>query len=90
MFIWNTANGHIVSSMQLVPQILLDVPKCCAWGGFVKDVKLRTTTDYQFALSGGRKLTFWKLDPKLGQVSHDLVSTGMMVRDYTCLAFSKN
>lgn len=63
MFIWNTTNGHIVSSMQLVPQILLDVPKCCAWGGFVKDVKLRTTTDYQFALSGGRKLTFWKLDP---------------------------
>ena len=46
MFIWNTANGHIVCSTQLIPTILLESPNCCAWGGFTKDVKLRPTVDY--------------------------------------------
>ena len=40
MFIWNTSNGHIVCSTQLIPTILLESPACCAWGGFVKDVKV--------------------------------------------------
>ena len=90
MFIWNTTNGHIVSSVQLIPQIILETPKCCAWGGFVKDVKLRPTANYQFALSGGRKMTMWSLDPTKGQCSTDLVNTGMMVREYTCMTYSKN
>ena len=41
LFVWNTANGHIVSSLALVPSVTTESPKCLAWGGFVKDVKGR-------------------------------------------------
>lgn len=46
LFVWNTANGHIVSSLPLVPSVFSENPKCMAWGGFVKDVKGRPTTNY--------------------------------------------
>ena len=46
----------------------------------MKDVKLRPTTDYQFAVAGGRKLTMWQLNPVAGQSQNELVSTGSMVR----------
>jgi WD40 repeat protein len=46
LFIWNTANGHIVSSLPLVPSVFTENPKCLAWGGYVKDVKGRPTTNY--------------------------------------------
>lgn len=90
MFIWNTANGHIVSSVQLYPSVLSEAPRCAAWGGFVKDVKLRATTNYQFSMSGGRKLVMWQLNPVVGQCTNELVNTGMMVREYTCMTYSKN
>jgi WD40 repeat protein len=46
LFVWNTANGHIVSSLPLVPSVITENPKCMAWGGFVKDIKGRPTTNY--------------------------------------------
>ena len=43
LFIWNMANGSIVSSMQLVPGVFAEGAKCLKWGGFAKDIKLRPT-----------------------------------------------
>lgn len=43
MFIWNTSNGFIVSSIQVVPTVFAESPRCINWGGYVKDVKLRPT-----------------------------------------------
>ena len=56
MFIWNTANGYIVSSVQLVPTVFSESPRCLKWGGYVKDIKLRPTAKYQFAISASKKL----------------------------------
>lgn len=89
MFIWNTSNGFIVSSVQVIPQIFAEAPRCINWGGFVKDIKLRPTNKYQFAMSGSKKLVFSSLDPATGQISNELVNTGAFLRDYSCLAFSK-
>jgi len=36
------------------------------WGGYVKDIKLRDTGKYQFAVSGSKKLTLWQLDASAG------------------------
>lgn len=63
LFIWNTSNGSIVSSLSIVPQIFAQEVKCLKWGGMVKDIKLRNTTDYQFAISGSKKLTLWSVNP---------------------------
>ena len=46
LFIWNTANGHIVSNINLIPSTFSEAPRYVKWGGFVKDVKLRPTTKY--------------------------------------------
>ena len=46
LFIWNTKNGHIVSSLPLVPSVFAESPRCAAWGGYVKDIKLRPTQNY--------------------------------------------
>ena len=45
MFIWNTANGHIVSSLAF-SSVFNEGPRCLAWGGHTKDVKLRPTQNY--------------------------------------------
>jgi WD40 repeat protein len=89
LFIWNTATGQIVSSLQVTPQIFPDGISSLSWGGFVKDIKLRNTTNYQFAIAGSKKLTLWSIDPAQGLCKNELLPTGAMVRDYTCLAFSK-
>ena len=90
MFIWNMANGHIVAQMPLVPSVFAEAPSCIAWGGMVKDVKLRQTTNYQFAISGARKMTLWQLVPATGQLLSEIINTGTLVRDYICMTFSKN
>jgi hypothetical protein len=89
MFIWDTSNGFIVTSMSIVPQTMAEAPKCAVWGGFVKDVKLRATARYQFAISGSKKLTVWSLCPSSGQMDYEQFSTGAFIRDYICLTFSK-
>lgn len=35
-------------------------------------------------------MTLWQLNPVSGQLNNELVSTGSMVRDYTCITYSKN
>ena len=66
MFIWNMTNGHIVSSVNIIPTIFAEAPKFIRWGGFVKDVKLRPTTKYQLALSGSKKLVMAQMEPATG------------------------
>ena len=46
MFLWDTTNGCIVASIRLIPDILSDSPRCLKFGGMVKDLKLRPTTNY--------------------------------------------
>jgi hypothetical protein len=55
----------------------------------VKDIKLRDTDKYQFSVSGSKKLTLWQLDATLGTVNYEVMQTGSMVRDYSCMTFSK-
>jgi WD40 repeat protein len=88
LFIWNTSNGYIVSSLQLIPQVFANAVSCLKWGGYVKDVKLRPTAKYQFAMAGAKKLTIWGLEPSTGQCFTENISTGTFVRDYTCMCFS--
>lgn len=35
-------------------------------------------------------MTMWQLNPMTGHLNTELVNTGTLVRDYTCLTFSKN
>jgi len=76
--------------MNVVPQIFAQSARSIAWGGFCKDIKLRATTNYQFAMAGSKKLTLWSLNPATGQCANEIVSTGTMVREYMCMTFSKN
>ena len=89
MFLWDTSNGCIVASIRLIPDILSDSPRCLKFGGMVKDLKLRPTTNYQFASSGSKKLLLWSLDPVKGALNTELISTGAFIRDYISFAFSK-
>ena len=41
-----------MASKQVVPTMFPEQPECATFGGFVKDIKMRETTNYQFALSG--------------------------------------
>ena len=90
LFIWNMKNGHIVSSLLLVPQVFAQGPTCIAWGGMVKDIKLRPTKNYQFAMAGSKKMTLWQLVPESGQLLTEIVNTGTLVREYICMTFSQN
>jgi len=91
MFIWNTANGHIVSSLAITPQFFTEAPKCLTWGGFSKDYTgNQTTNEYQFAIGGIKKITLWQLNPFTGQTKCDVVNTGTLNREYSCLSYSKN
>lgn len=87
LFIWDTSNGFIVTSVQLIPTVLSSPPTCASWGGFVKDVKLRPTSSYQFATSGN-KLMLWTLEPSTGALEYEQISTGTFIRNYICFSFS--
>jgi WD40 repeat protein len=89
LFIWNTLNGHIVSSLQVTPTIFPDGISSVCWGGFVKTKQLKNTQNYQFAIAGSKKLTLWNLDPTNGSCTYETLQAGSMVRDYSCLTFSK-
>jgi WD40 repeat protein len=89
LYIWDTTNGYIVTKLNLIPTIYTEAPKCIKWGGYTKDIKLRNTTNYQFAMSGAKKLNVWSLDASNGQANPELINTGTYVRDYSCLVFSK-
>lgn len=89
LFIWDTSNGFIVASVQLLPTYHTEAPSCMSWGGFVKDIKLRPTASYQFASAGNKKVMLWQLNPFEGALEPELIPTGAFIRDYICFAFSK-
>eukprot|EP00826_Nyctotherus_ovalis_P020852 TRINITY_DN1661_c0_g3_i2.p1 TRINITY_DN1661_c0_g3~~TRINITY_DN1661_c0_g3_i2.p1 ORF type:complete len:625 (-),score=159.27 TRINITY_DN1661_c0_g3_i2:71-1945(-) len=90
LFIWDMITGCIVSTMAVVPGIYTTGVTCARFGGFVKDIKLRATSKYQFAVAGGKRLAVWSLDPFSGEMKHEVMNTSPLVREYTCLAFSPN
>ena len=86
VFIWDTTSGCIVASCGIYPERI----NAIRWGGFAKDIKLRDTTKYQFATAGNKQICLWKLEPRLGQIEHEYINTGSVIREYLCLEFSKN
>lgn len=46
LFIWNTKNGHIVSSLAIIPSSFKEAPRCLTWGGYAKDQFGAATTSY--------------------------------------------
>ena len=61
---------------------------CAAFGGFVKDIKLRPTANYQFATAGAKKMALWNLDPYTGTLKYEYINTSNLIRDFTSLDFS--
>lgn len=89
MFLWDTANGYIISSKVVSPTLMAESPVSVCSGGMVKDVKLRDTNQYQFVTSGSAKLYMWALDPPTGSLNETIIPTGSYVRNYISFAFSK-
>lgn len=76
MFLWDTANGYIISSKVVTPTLMAETPVAVCSGGMVKDVKLRDTNQYQFVTAGAGKLFIWALDPPSGATNETLIPTG--------------
>lgn len=97
VFFWDMSSGYvskakircIVTSFLLSTAFFSEAPRSCVFGGYVKDVKLRETQNYQIALAGAERLVHIDLDPYKGQASPKVISSGSLSRSYTCLAFSK-
>lgn len=79
-------HSYIVGSVPMLPESINSMK----WGGFVKDIKGRDTTKYQFATSGQKMIYLWKLDAKSGTFEQEFINTGSTIRQYLCLSFSKN
>ncbi|EGR30971.1 WD40 repeat protein [Ichthyophthirius multifiliis] len=86
LFVWDTSNGYIVASCIIFPEKITTM----RWGGYAKDIKLRDTAKYQFATAGNKQICLWKLDSKTGQIEHEFINTGSVIREYKCLEYSKN
>lgn len=83
LYIWDMLTGCIVGTSSLRP---VDC-KAFEWGGRVKDVKRRNTTDFLFATAGD-SVFLWALTPSTGIIQHQELSTGSHRRLYTCLKFT--
>jgi len=86
IFIWDMATGNIVSSCSLFPTPTV----CMTWGGMIKDHRNLPTNNYLFANCGESVLCLWKLDPYKGLMEKEVVQTGNFLREYSCLAFTKD
>ena len=84
MFFWDMSTGYIVTSVPAHPNPLHAV----AWGGFVKDIKKRDTSNYLLATCGSKSVLLWSLNPRTGEITHEKVNMGTFYREFTCLAFS--
>lgn len=87
ILIWDLSNGYIVTVANCNPSPCTSV----AWGGMVKDIKRRDTSNYQLCTAGNQRMVLWSLDPRQGEISGERVVTegrGSMVRDFTSVAFS--
>ena len=86
-FIWDMKTGNIV--LNLTP--MFPLPTIFAiWGGFVRDERGNETRNYQYATCGDNQVCLWNVDPYQGTQERGEVQTGNFVRNYICLAFSKN
>jgi len=87
MFVWDMLSGYIVTSAVSNPSPCWDI----AWGGRVKDVKRRQTTDYLFATCGVEQVRVWAMTPSSGQLLSEKCSTAKVQssrRTFSCIAFS--
>ena len=89
VFFWDMNTGCVVTSFLLSAAFFSEAPRSCVFGGYIKDVKLRPTQNYQVSLAGAERLVHLDLDPYKGQASPKVISSGSLSRSYTCLAFSK-
>lgn len=87
LIVWDLYTGNIVTAVPVSPNPCNFV----TFGGMVKDIKMHDTQCYLFATAGKQTIEFWNLDPFMGTTGHDRIATGSaIVRDYTCLVFSKD
>ncbi|XXQ35592.1 WD domain, G-beta repeat [Plasmodiophora brassicae] len=69
LIVWDCRTGLIVGSALTAPS-----PFCAiAWGGRIKDVKRRPTSDCQFATCAEQEgpILMWKLTPSTGHLSYE-------------------
>ena len=86
MYIWDMHSGYIVTSSTISPSPCNDI----SWGGRVKDIKRRLTTDYLFATCGEQQVRIWAMTPSTGKLLAEKCNTSNLHsrRTFTCLAFS--
>lgn len=84
MFIWDLKTGNIVGSSAV------GLTTSVRWGGRVKDIKNRPTTQYQLATVCGnlQQVIIWTLDPATGAFSAEKCKSGQIQRNHTCCEFS--
>jgi WD40 repeat protein len=85
VFIWDTVSGCIVASC-LFPKPI----NCVTWGGFIRDLKWRETSEYQFATCSGKSINMWRLNAKVGSLDNELLSLGQTQREFTCITFGED
>lgn len=87
LIIWDLYTGKLVTAVPMSPNPC----DLVAFGGMVKDIKLRDTQLYLFATAGNKSIEFWNLDPYTGLTTHEKIATGTsIVRNFTTLVFSKD
>lgn len=86
MFVWDIATGCINASttMQPLPTNIV------AFGGMVKNIKRRATTNYLISTAGDGKVFLWSLNPFSGELASVQVATSSYKREYTCFLFSED
>jgi len=88
LMIWDLQSGYIVTSAVLKSKCL-DI----AWGGRVKDVKRRQTTDYLLATCGVEEVRLWALTPSTGKLLSEKMSPSNNIqrrRTFSCLTFTES
>lgn len=72
LILWDMSNGCIITSAARIPA----GTTCITFAGFVKDIKRRDTSHYQF-YTGGRDgvMIAWDLDPYTGEMTQTRVVT---------------
>eukprot|EP00484_Ammonia_sp_Unknown_P018947 CAMPEP_0197026438 /NCGR_PEP_ID=MMETSP1384-20130603/6521_1 /TAXON_ID=29189 /ORGANISM="Ammonia sp." /LENGTH=705 /DNA_ID=CAMNT_0042455099 /DNA_START=33 /DNA_END=2150 /DNA_ORIENTATION=- len=86
MYIWDMQSGYIVTSSVINPSPC----NAIVWGGRVKDIKRRPTTDYLFATCGIEQVRIWAMTPSSGKLLSEKCNTSNLHsrRVFTCLTFS--
>jgi WD40 repeat protein len=86
---WDMSNGCIISSAARLPP----GTTCITFAGFIRDIKRRDTSHYQF-VTGGKDgiVSVWDLDPFSGEMTSNRIVTdnarAMLTRHVTSFAVS--